>query len=169
MLFCAGGAQAAWPPSMPNATMGPETNANGRDLEVFHALASKLPAALEHGDLARFGDLLHQLWLTRAALENSPEPSPVDLAYEAARRSGALGGHGQIGDDAAYLVLYCPQTQQAAVEEALLPLGWQRWPLMLTNTGVQVFDMLSWQPLPFSSDTPWRRFSIPEALSSRIR
>jgi len=165
MLFCTGGPQVAWPHSVSEPVAGPEGRTDVRHLEVFHSLASKLSTALGDGDLERFGDLLHRLWLTRARLDGRSGDSPVDLAYEVARKHGALGGHGRSGDDAAYLVFYCPKANQAAVEEALLPMGWQRWPLMLTGTGVQVFDMMSWQPQGLSSDAPWRRFSIPEGVA----
>jgi len=165
MLFFAGRSSGAWLSSRPDSVDDPIDPMNGRKLELFHSLVSKLPVTLEQGDTEAFGDLLHQLWLARAALEGGPSVSPLDHGYQIAREHGALGGQGRTGDGAACLILYCPQSDQEGVTKALQPLGWQRWPLMLEHSGVQVFDMLSWQRPSLSSGSSWRKFSILEHMS----
>jgi len=169
MLFCAGRSRGTWLSSQADTVDDPTDPMYGRKLELFNSLVSKLSTTLEQGDTEAFGGLLHQLWLARVALEGGSTLSLLDRGYQIAREHGALGGQGRMGDSAASLILYCPQSDQEGVTKALQPLGWQRWSLMLEHSGVQVFDMLPWQRSSLSSDGSWRKFSILEHRSLRQR
>ena len=48
--------------------------------------------SLESGDLDRFGELLHEHWITKKGLNNDISLEPIDEAYEEARNLGAMGG-----------------------------------------------------------------------------
>lgn len=63
-------------------------------------------AALEAGDLAEFGRLMHEHWLHKKQRSGSMSNSLIDGCYEHARANGAIGGKLIGGGGGGFLLLY---------------------------------------------------------------
>lgn len=55
-------------------------------------IGHNVKAALEAGDMARFGNLLHEHWTLKRARNDGMSNPEIDRWYEAGRRGGAIGG-----------------------------------------------------------------------------
>lgn len=117
-----------------------------RRLDAIKELGLEIHAALEGGDLAAFGELLHRSWLQKRGLVQGVTNSFIDQCYDTAREHGALGGKVTGAGGGGFLMLYCPVERQAAVDAALSELGLQRRPFAFDDQGVQVMQAIAWRP-----------------------
>lgn len=69
----------------------------------------------ESGNIDEFGELLHEHWLTKKGLSDKVTDSFIDEAYDAARKSGALGGKVVGAGGGGFLLLYCPKDKSRLV------------------------------------------------------
>ncbi len=115
-----------------------------RRLDAIKALAREIQTALQRGDIASFGELLHRSWLEKRQLVEGITNPFLDQCYRTARQHGATGGTVTGAGGGGFLMLYCPEEQQGAVTEALAEAGLQRWPFALERGGVQVMRATSW-------------------------
>jgi D-glycero-alpha-D-manno-heptose-7-phosphate kinase len=86
--------------------------------------------------LSQFGDLLHQAWMTKRALDESVSNPFIDEKYEAARRAGALGGKLLGAGGGGFLLMFVPPDRQAAVKAALQGLPFV--PVRMERDGTSV-------------------------------
>jgi D-glycero-alpha-D-manno-heptose-7-phosphate kinase len=115
-----------------------------RRLDAIKKLGLEIRAALERGDVAAFGALLHQSWMEKRQLAEGITNPFLDQCYQAARERGALGGKVTGAGGGGFLMLCCPEDRQEAVTEALTALGLQRRPFTLDHEGVQVMEGVPW-------------------------
>jgi D-glycero-alpha-D-manno-heptose-7-phosphate kinase len=125
-------------------------------LDTIKALGLEIRKALEKGDLAAFGELLHQSWMNKREVTNGITNPFLDQCYQVARENGALGGKVTGAGGGGFMMLYCPQNQQAAVTEALTALGLQRRLFKLEKGGVQVMEASPRPPSPILMMAPNR-------------
>lgn len=73
-------------------------------------------AALESGNIDRFGEILHKHWLTKKGLNSDISLGLVDEAYEEARRLGALGGKLIGAGGGGFLMVYCSKNRRNIIK-----------------------------------------------------
>lgn len=93
-----------------------------RALSEMVELVYELQKVLYSGDLDDFGRILHQNWELKKALASGISNGPIDQAYEAARKAGALGGKLLGAGGGGFLLFYCREELQTAVTDALSTL-----------------------------------------------
>ncbi len=95
-------------------------------LERMHkikALGYDILAALSEGRLDDFGDLLHQSWVQKRGVNRDISNDQIDVAYDAARSNGAIGGKITGAGGGGFMMLYCHEYRQAAVTQCLAGVG----------------------------------------------
>jgi D-glycero-alpha-D-manno-heptose-7-phosphate kinase len=93
-------------------------------LENLHRVAEigrRVRAALEAGDTAGFGRLMHEHWLLKRRRSRDISSAAVDRWYDAARDSGALGGKLVGAGAGGFLLFYA--SDPAAVRRAMAGEG----------------------------------------------
>ena len=85
-------------------------------------LAYEMRDILLSGDLDQFGLALHRGWEMKRGLSSQISNSRIDEYYGRAREAGALGGKLTGAGGGGFLLLYCPQSAQKRVQEALSDL-----------------------------------------------
>jgi D-glycero-alpha-D-manno-heptose-7-phosphate kinase len=63
-----------------------------RNLDYVKALAYRSKEALETGNLARFGELMHEHWEHKKRRSDGISNPQIDKWYSQAMRNGAIGG-----------------------------------------------------------------------------
>jgi D-glycero-alpha-D-manno-heptose-7-phosphate kinase len=71
------------------------------------------------GNLAPFGELLHEAWLAKRALSEKISNEHVDRAYDAARSAGALGGKLLGAGGGGFLLVFAPPEKHAKIKKQL--------------------------------------------------
>ena len=77
-------------------------------LRHLKELTVKMKRYLLQGDLAAFGEVLHEEWTWKKRLSEKITNSNIDGIYERAREAGAIGGKITGAGGGGYLLLYCP-------------------------------------------------------------
>jgi len=131
-----------------------------RRLGVIKELGLGMRVALESSDLETFGELLHRSWLIKRELVKGITNPLLDRCYEVALVNGALGGKVTGAGGGGFLMLYCPRDQQKAVTDALGELGVERWPLTLTEEGVQIMQFVPWSRQQALSTMSWAQSAM---------
>ncbi len=72
--------------------------------------------------LSRFGELLHESWMQKRALDTGISNSTIDQLYDAGMAAGALGGKLLGAGGGGFLCFFVPPEKRAAVQEALREL-----------------------------------------------
>ncbi len=88
-------------------------------LRSMRDLAEGMRHALTEDDLDRFAELLHEGWVLKRSLGCGISNSRIDEWYEAARRSGAIGGKLLGAGGGGFLLLIAPPWRHRAIREAL--------------------------------------------------
>ncbi len=86
-------------------------------------LGYQVKAALEQGDLERFGLLLDTHWQNKKRRSGKISDPQIDRWYEMARENGALGGKLMGAGGGGFFMFYCPNHHKARVREALSAAG----------------------------------------------
>jgi D-glycero-alpha-D-manno-heptose-7-phosphate kinase len=94
--------------------------------------------ALEGGDLETFGELLHRSWVQKRGLAPNISSDSINQVYQLARSKGAMGGKITGAGGGGFLLLYCDETHQKAVTEALEGVGLRRLAFAFDTTGAQI-------------------------------
>jgi D-glycero-alpha-D-manno-heptose-7-phosphate kinase len=101
-------------------------------------LGHEIEAALECGDLVRFGHLLDAHWRNKKARSGQVSNERADAAYGLARQSGALGGKVMGAGGGGYLMLLAPDGCARRVREALDADGMRHMPFTFDMEGAKV-------------------------------
>ena len=86
-------------------------------------LGYQIKAALEQGDLERFGLLLDTHWQNKKRRSGKISDPQIDRWYEMARENGVLGGKIMGAGGGGFFMFYCPNRHKARVREALSAAG----------------------------------------------
>ncbi len=114
---------------------------NPATLERMHkikALGHDILAALSEGRLDDFAELLHQSWVQKRGVNTDISNNQIDLAYDTARREGALGGKITGAGGGGFMMLYCHEEHQARVTQAMQALGLARMDFQFDFDGAAV-------------------------------
>jgi D-glycero-alpha-D-manno-heptose-7-phosphate kinase len=93
------------------------------------------------GDLAEFGELLHEGWQLKRGLSGAISNQTIDGLYEAARAAGATGGKLLGAGGGGFLCLFVPPERQEEVRQALAHLI--HVPFQFESQGTQI---VFWDP-----------------------
>lgn len=83
--------------------------------------------ALESGNLNRFGELLHEHWITKKGLNSNISLGLIDQAHEKARQLGAFGGKLIGAGGGGFLMIYCSENRRNIIK-SMEELGLQYFP-----------------------------------------
>lgn len=139
MLFFTGASHNSW-----NLLQTQEKNTKkkaGTTLDSLHeirSLADRMRDALEDGDLDCFGSILHEGWQAKKRISSEISTSLIDLAYEAARANGAVGGKITGAGGGGFLLIYCKEEFQDQVRHALGEMGIREMAFEFDFDGAQV-------------------------------
>jgi D-glycero-alpha-D-manno-heptose-7-phosphate kinase len=86
--------------------------------------------------LIEFGRLLHESWQLKRSLASGITNSAVDLAYEAARQAGAIGGKLLGAGGRGFLLVFAPPERHAAITQHLS--GLQHVPFAFSLEGSRI-------------------------------
>jgi D-glycero-alpha-D-manno-heptose-7-phosphate kinase len=124
LLFFTGSARSSW--KILQEQERSTSKGSGSTLDSMHeirALAEEMRETLLHGDLRKFGALLHAGWEAKKKVSQQISNPMIDEAYGLARQNGALGGKITGAGGGGFLLLYCEEKSQASVREAMSKLG----------------------------------------------
>ena len=113
----------------------------GTALESMHEIrkaADQMKGALVKGNFSAFAALLHQGWEAKKKLSNGISNSLIDDAYSAALQSGALGGKITGAGGGGFLLLFCEESKQPNVREAMSKLNIREMGFEFDLQGAQV-------------------------------
>jgi D-glycero-alpha-D-manno-heptose-7-phosphate kinase len=139
MLFFTGSAHNSW--EILKAQEHATDEAGGvavESLHLIHDLALQMRAALQNGDLRRFGALLDQSWQAKKRVTSRISSDRIDHLYALARENGALGGKITGAGGGGFLLLYCPEEHQDNVRSALHAGGVREMAFEFDLHGAQV-------------------------------
>ncbi len=114
---------------------------NPATMERMHkikALGHDILAALSEGRLDDFGALLHESWVQKRGVNRDISNDQIDVAYDAARSNGAIGGKITGAGGGGFMMVYCHEDKQEAVTKALQALGLARMDFRFDFDGAQV-------------------------------
>jgi D-glycero-alpha-D-manno-heptose-7-phosphate kinase len=101
-------------------------------------LGYRIKAALEQGDLERFGLLLDEHWQNKKRRSGKISDPNIDRWYEMAQENGALGGKIMGAGGGGFFMFYCPNNRKARLRQALAAAGLREMPYDFDFEGAKV-------------------------------
>ncbi|MBI2217415.1 MAG: galactokinase [Candidatus Rokubacteria bacterium] len=92
-------------------------------LHRIKAIGYEVKDALESGRLRRFGELMHEHWVTKRGLSERVSTTELDRWYATARDSGALGGKLLGAGGGGFFMFYCEHEAKPALRDAMAREG----------------------------------------------
>src|SRR5487761_1445784 len=92
-----------------------QVKSGGSTVEKMHEIkriGEESKKALEIGDLKRFGELLHEHWVTKRGVTENMSSDSIDRWYAMGRENGAIGGKIMGAGGGGFLMLYCDDGRQ---------------------------------------------------------
>jgi D-glycero-alpha-D-manno-heptose-7-phosphate kinase len=93
--------------------------ANADHMKRMREMVDVSAEMLHVGQLAEFGQLLHESWTLKRRLTDGTSTTTIDRIYEDARRAGAIGGKLLGAGGTGFMVFVVPPEKQATVQAAL--------------------------------------------------
>src|SRR5262249_47044664 len=92
------------------------------NLDYVKDLGRRIKRALEDGQPAKFGELMHEHWERKRARSSGMSNAKIDEWYELGRKAGAIGGKLVGAGGGGFLMFYAPEPQRvrAAMADARL-------------------------------------------------
>jgi D-glycero-alpha-D-manno-heptose-7-phosphate kinase len=113
-----------------------------RVTEAMHTIkeiGKEIKAALEAGEVCRFGDLMHAHWAAKKRLSHKVSVDDIDHWYEIARKKGALGGKVMGAGGGGFFVFYCDNGEtKFSVRRALTAEGLREMRFNIDFEGTKV-------------------------------
>lgn len=101
-------------------------------------LGHETKAALEQGDLSRFGELLDVHWQNKKRRSAKISDDRIDRWYDRARAEGALGGKLVGAGGGGFFLFYCPAGSKGRVRAAMVEEGLRPMPFDFDFEGAKV-------------------------------
>jgi D-glycero-alpha-D-manno-heptose-7-phosphate kinase len=111
------------------------------NLERISQIAQKLREALEVGNWAETGKLMHSEWQFRRRNLPTISTKTIDRIIDSSRRNGALAGKVCGAGGGGCVVLLIEPDARVRVEKAIVDAGGQLLPMRIDRQGVQVVAM----------------------------
>jgi D-glycero-alpha-D-manno-heptose-7-phosphate kinase len=139
LLFFTGASHHSWTILKEQEESTGKTESGTVDyLHEIRQLAEPMKASLLAGELRQFGLLLHEGWEIKKRLSSRISNGQINEMYEAALRSGAVGGKITGAGGGGFLLLFCQKKCQQNVRESLLALGAREMGFEFDFQGAQV-------------------------------
>ena len=139
LLFANGGRRnSAGPLGELSRRIAAEDEATIAGLTALKANAYETRAALELGDVERFGGLLDEGWRAKRLLHSQVTTPDIDRALSLAKQLGAYGGKLTGAGLAGSLFVVAPPAAHADVRAALATQGWRARTIAIEQSGVTV-------------------------------
>lgn len=110
-------------------------------LHALKALAGNMKQSLLKGNMAEFGDLLHEAWMQKKRMNSLVSTSNIDELYDAARNMGARGGKILGAGGGGYILLFCPFNCKHLIAKRVEEMGSQVVPFSFEDHGLQVWSV----------------------------
>ena len=104
-------------------------------------LTRQMQQCLLQGKLKRFGELMHEAWLSKQQMNPSTVNPHLAEVYDVARQNGAIGGKILGAGGGGFFLFYTPFTKKGRVTAALTALGAQPTPLTFDLHGMQTWQV----------------------------
>lgn len=101
-------------------------------------IGRQILALFEKGDLAGYGDLLHQHWEIKKQMSDKMSTPLFDSIYDQARQLGALGGKIQGAGGGGFFMIHCRDGSQDAVKKLFSNYGMREIPFRIDSGGTQI-------------------------------
>jgi D-glycero-alpha-D-manno-heptose-7-phosphate kinase len=114
-------------------------NLSDRKTQVtrMQAMASEGLELLQNGDIAAFGQLLHEAWMLKRGISHHVSNEFIDRVYALARENGAWGGKLLGAGQAGFMCFVVPPEKRDQVSSVLNDIG-TFVPFRLDTSGTQV-------------------------------
>jgi D-glycero-alpha-D-manno-heptose-7-phosphate kinase len=120
-----------------------------RDTEQGHAtvidslhktkeIGLQIKAALQAGDLTRFGQLLDEHWENKKRRSSKISDARLDRVYAIAKDCGALGGKIMGAGGGGFFMFYCPSQCKERLRHAMVAQGLREMPFEFDYEGAKV-------------------------------
>lgn len=110
-------------------------------LDRMKALAIEMKAALLRDRVRRFGELLHEAWISKKDLDAAITNERIDRLYERARACGAIGGKILGAGGGGYLLVFTPFDRRQTIVSALEEEGGKIVPFAFEERGLQTWSV----------------------------
>ncbi len=107
-------------------------------LHEVKRIGYQVKAALEQGDLDRFGLLLDEHWQMKKRRSAKMSNPRIDAWYEVARRAGALGGKILGAGGGGFLMFYCPAQHRLELRRRMAAEGLREMNFQFDLEGAKV-------------------------------
>lgn len=108
------------------------------NLRQIKEIGLETRAALEKGEVDRFGDLLHVHWEIKKKRSAKMTEPFIDECYELARKSGALGGKLIGAGGGGFFMFYCHNGDKPRIYQAMNKMGLKPINLSLDLEGTKI-------------------------------
>jgi len=110
-------------------------------LDEMKRLTISMKNALLTGHLDDFGSLMNEAWIQKKKLAKQITNNEIERLYEAALRTGALGGKILGAGGGGYLILYCDFEKKHLVTAALEKLGGEVVEFRFDHEGLRTWEV----------------------------
>ncbi len=107
-------------------------------LHEVKRIGYEVKTALENNELDRFGELLHEHWLTKKKRSTQMSNADIDRWYDAGREAGALGGKILGAGGGGFLMFYCSAEHRWQLRESMAEQGLREMHFHFDLEGVKV-------------------------------
>jgi D-glycero-alpha-D-manno-heptose-7-phosphate kinase len=108
-------------------------------MDNLKKIAREMRRSLLRGDLAKFGELLHEGWMEKRRLSGKITSPEIDRLYEIAREKGAIGGKILGAGGGGHLLVFCEPEKKFEVEDELIKYGVKTVPFGFEPEGLQTW------------------------------
>ncbi len=112
-------------------------------LEHMVDLVYKLKEVLTTGDLNTFGDILHQNWLLKQRLAQGITNTRINMLYDGAMNSGALGGKLLGAGGGGFMLFYADKDKHASLDNAMAKLDAYPFEFKMEEEGSKIIHIES--------------------------
>ncbi len=102
------------------------------------ALGHEVVSLLLAGDVDRYGEILHEHWMSKRGVAASMTDDTLDRHYEAARAAGALGGKLMGAGGGGFFLFYVRRADRGRVEAAMVARGLSTLPFTFDFEGARI-------------------------------
>jgi D-glycero-alpha-D-manno-heptose-7-phosphate kinase len=110
-------------------------------MDRIKELAYEMRAALDDGDVAGFGALLHEGWQAKKLMADGITNPRIDAVYEAARAAGALGGKVSGAGGGGFMFFVTDPARRFAVQDALREQGAELVNFTFVEEGMRAWNV----------------------------
>lgn len=139
MLFKLGGSRSSSVIQNKHIKSIKNSKDNNKAFAKMIDLAVNMKEVLLRGNVKIFGDLLHESWLLKQAMNKEVTNNFVEECYNTAIKLGALGGKLLGAGGSGYLLIYASPLYQKKIRDSLIKKGAMEETFNFSQTGLEVW------------------------------